>query len=276
MKRAPILIAATVTLASASFAADAQERGYGRDGGATSPKHFREGRRDWDGGYRHPRPHHHHHRHWEPHRPWRHYDPHWSWPAPVFAYPYPVYEPPVFVERVYEAPPPPPPPPYYEERVERPQPYRERSYAQAEPSRPAPKAELARPPRLERYTLSAKELFEFDKSTLRRPQPKLDEIAEAMRRNPEIGNVTITGYTDRLGSEAYNLELSMRRANAVKSYLAGKGIEPRRLRAQGKGEANPVVHCDDTLKRAELIRCLEPNRRVEVEQIAITVERRGS
>ena len=81
----------------------------------------------------------------------------------------------------------------------------------------------------------------------------------------------ITGYTDRLGSDAYNQKLSERRAAAVKTYLSGKGIEANRLTAQGKGETNPIVTCTETNK-AQLIKCLEPNRRVEVENF--TAERR--
>ena len=265
MKRLPLLIAAAIACSLGVPTASAQERGYR---GAPTAKHYRDGhRRDWHGGYRHAYPR--LHLNWSVpyYRPYRFYDPYWYSPAPVYGYPYPLYEP-VVVERVYEAP----PPRYYDapppERLE---PYRERPRAQAEPSRTAPKAASIPEPRLERYTLSAKELFEFDKATLHKPQPKLDEIADVLRRHPQIGTVTITGYTDRLGTEAYNQALSERRANAVKGYLVEKGVASARLKAVGKGEADPVVRCDDAAK-GELIKCLEPNRRVEVE--SITVERR--
>jgi len=128
------------------------------------------------------------------------------------------------------------------------------------------------PPRFEKISLSSTELFAFDSATLNLPQPKLDEIAAALQADPSVTDVDITGYTDRLGSPKYNQKLSERRANAVRDYLVSKGIDGSRLKAYGKGEQNPVVTDCKQKKRAELIACLAPNRRVEVEQI--TVERR--
>jgi OOP family OmpA-OmpF porin len=165
----------------------------------------------------------------------------WYYPYPRY-YPYPAY----YLYPAHAAP-----PPVY---VQKP-----------------PKVATYSPPRRERFTLSAHELFAFDRDELRLPPPKLDEIASALINNPQIKAVTITGYTDRLGSDEYNIELSQRRANAVKSYLVGKGVAADRLIAVGKGKADPVVHCDNS-DRSALIKCLEPNRRVVVEPM--TVERR--
>jgi len=136
---------------------------------------------------------------------------------------------------------------------------------------PAPAPVAPPPARFEKVTLEATKLFEFDKADVIMPSPKLDEIASALQADTSITNVDITGYTDRLGSEQYNLKLSERRANAVRDYLVSKGIDANRLKAYGKGEANPLVQCNEK-NRAALIACLEPNRRVEVEQI--TIEKR--
>ena len=143
--------------------------------------------------------------------------------------------------------------------------------AQAEPA-PAPVPVAPPPPaRFETVTLEATKLFEFDKADLIMPSPKLDDIAAALQADTSITDVDITGYTDRLGSEKYNLRLSERRANSVRDYLVSKGVDANRLKAYGKGEANPLVQCTEKNRQA-LINCLEPNRRVEVEQI--TVEKR--
>lgn len=184
------------------------------------------------------------------------YSPFPAYVAPAhYGYSYPVSAP-VYVERryvevqpraEYYAPPPP--------------------LAKADP-RPQRREADVQAQVFERYTLSARELFEFDRSDLRLPQPKLDEIADALKQNPQIHHVTITGHTDRLGTEEYNQKLSERRAQTVKQYLVSKGVEPRRLESVGRGESQPVVDCKDKGQPA-LVKCLEPNRRVEVEQITI-------
>jgi OmpA-OmpF porin, OOP family len=74
------------------------------------------------------------------------------------------------------------------------------------------------------------------------PQAKanLGEFAAAMK-SEKLASVTfnIDGHTDASGTEAYNLELSIRRAKAVVSYLESLGIAPERLQARGFGESEP-------------------------------------
>lgn len=135
---------------------------------------------------------------------------------------------------------------------------------------PAPRVEPAPAPpapRMERITLADTELFAFDRAELKMPQPKLDEIAHTLNANPQIGNIVVSGHTDLLGSDQYNQRLSQRRADAVKAYLVKQSVASNRISAVGKGETQPVVQCTEK-QRPALIKCLEPNRRVEVEQIS--------
>ena len=79
-------------------------------------------------------------------------------------------------------------------------------------------------------------LFDFDKFNLRAEAfPVLDEIAAWMQENPER-NALIEGYTDKRGTDAYNLVLSQRRAESVLNYLVGKGVDKARLTAEGHGK----------------------------------------
>ena len=126
-------------------------------------------------------------------------------------------------------------------------------------------------PRFEKYTLSATELFGFDSSAVNLPQVKLEEITTALKSSGAPKQVVIVGYTDNLGSDAYNQKLSERRALAVKDYMVGRGVESERLIAEGKGEADPVVMCTDKNK-TDLINCLKPNRRVEIDQVKMVRE----
>jgi len=83
--------------------------------------------------------------------------------------------------------------------------------------------------------------FDFDKANIKREfVPVLDEAAQILKDNSSV-QVTIEGYTDSKGTDAYNLKLSDRRAAAVKHYLVSKGVAADRLTTVGKGEADPVA-----------------------------------
>jgi OOP family OmpA-OmpF porin len=84
-------------------------------------------------------------------------------------------------------------------------------------------------------------LFDFDKYNIK-PQyyHLLDEVAAVFVQNPGL-RVRIEGHTDNIGTAAYNLKLSLRRANAVMEYLVKKGIAKERLRTEGFGFTRPVA-----------------------------------
>ena len=88
-------------------------------------------------------------------------------------------------------------------------------------------------------------------------QQTLDEVASALLTQPEL-NVEIQGYTDSIGSVAYNLNLSQRRAEAVQAYLISKGVSASVLTAKGYGKAKPIASNDTAEGRAQ-------NRRVAFE-----------
>lgn len=134
---------------------------------------------------------------------------------------------------------------------------------------PAPVVAPTPAPRFQKYTLSVTELFAFDSAELQKSQPKLDEIANVLMSDSTIDDVLIVGYTDRIGSETYNQKLSERRAQAIKNYLVGRGVKAERLKAIGKGESSPIADCTGK-KNVALIKCLAPNRRVEIEKITAT------
>jgi outer membrane protein OmpA-like peptidoglycan-associated protein len=85
---------------------------------------------------------------------------------------------------------------------------------------------------------------------------KLDQLAQFLSEHPDR-RVQIDGFTDSVGSDAYNEELSQRRADAVKSALMTRGIDPARIGTEGYGKAYPVASNTDSGGR-------QLNRRVEV------------
>jgi OmpA-OmpF porin, OOP family len=83
--------------------------------------------------------------------------------------------------------------------------------------------------------------FEFNKAIIK-PQsyPILDAVAATLQGNPSIQLVEVQGHTDERGDDAYNLDLSDKRAHAVEKYMVDKGVDAKRLTAQGYGETQPL------------------------------------
>ena len=117
-------------------------------------------------------------------------------------------------------------------------------------------------------SLSADGLFAFGRSSLMDLQPagraRLSELAAQIKTGfSKVRQVTVNGYTDRIGNALDNMNLSQARAETVKQFLASEGVPESLIKAVGRGASDPVVNCPGA-KSASVIACLAPNRRIEV------------
>ncbi len=84
-------------------------------------------------------------------------------------------------------------------------------------------------------------MFEYDKSILSSDFiSELDKVADFLKNSNKKAKIEVAGHSDAKGSDAYNLTLSQKRANAVLAYLALKGINKSRINAIGYGESKPI------------------------------------
>lgn len=144
------------------------------------------------------------------------------------------------------APPPPPPP--------------EPEPARPEPA-PAPEPEPPPPPRAEakadRIDLSETVQFETESAVLLdRSKTLLDDVARELNDHPEIRKIQIEGHTDSTASNRHNVKLSKDRVASVRSYLIGKGVDPKRMTTKAFGETKPIASNKTEEGRAK-------NRRVD-------------
>ena len=147
------------------------------------------------------------------------------------------------VEAAPEPPPPPPPPP---------------------------------PPIRKRVSFSADSLFDFGKDTVRPEGKRKLDVFAAELRGSQFDVITVTGHTDRIGSHEYNVKLSERRAESVKSYLVeAAGIPSSKVTARGADGEDPVTKpedCPGQKRTPKLIACLQPDRRVDVEVVGTRLQ----
>ena len=100
-------------------------------------------------------------------------------------------------------------------------------------------------------------LFDFDSDRIRSDAAaNLNELARSLNKFPN-SDLLIVGHTDSKGDDAYNQNLSQRRANAASAYLQAQGVPANRLRTSGRGESEPVASNDTEAG-------MQQNRRVEI------------
>lgn len=137
---------------------------------------------------------------------------------------------------------------------------------------PEPAPEPAPPPPASfSHTLSGDALFAFGKASVENlsdaGRAELDALAARVLATPEIEAIRVIGHSDRIGKDATNIELSRKRAAAVRDHLVAAGVAAEKVTAVGRGSVEPVAECGDERGEA-LIECLAPNRRVEVRVVA--------
>ena len=111
-------------------------------------------------------------------------------------------------------------------------------------------------------------MFAFNSATLI-PSAlwRLDKLADDILSAGQLEEILLVGHTDNISSKGYpkhNQIISEQRAENIKEYLIGKNIPAEKIHASGAGSTQPLVKCSTKLKRAKLVACLQPNRRVEI------------
>jgi OOP family OmpA-OmpF porin len=136
---------------------------------------------------------------------------------------------------------------------------------------PVPEAPRLEGPATQRVTFATEVLFDFDGAELRPDGRKvLDDLAQKLLAS-KLDSVAAVAHADRVGEAEYNERLSARRAAAIHAYLMEKGVPGTLMRVEARGEREPLTaeRCHamgpESRQNLELIACLQPDRRVEIE-----------
>jgi outer membrane protein OmpA-like peptidoglycan-associated protein len=109
--------------------------------------------------------------------------------------------------------------------------------------------------------------FNFNRAALS-PEAKgrLDTLANVLKSDQSVKEAMIVGHADRIGSVSYNERLSQKRAETVRDYLVANGYTDARVtETRWVGKSEPTTNCPTAQPRAQMIKCLQNDRRVEVE-----------
>lgn len=123
----------------------------------------------------------------------------------------------------------------------------------------------------EMLNLSADALFKFNGSStsdlLPQGRNELNNLASAINEGyASVNKIHLVGHTDRLGSDAYNHQLGLKRAQTVQQYLIQIGIPNQAISVASAGKSQPLTNgCHDIKRGAAQQSCLQPDRRVSVE-----------
>ena len=126
-------------------------------------------------------------------------------------------------------------------------------------------------PRAGRYVLNNEILFPHNRSDVADIRTEGREAVRNLAAKikgdyQSVDKITVVGYTDRLGSDAYNLGLSQARANSIRSLLVNEGLDASKMTAVGAGKSNPLSKgCVGNTYTPALSACLQADRRVEIE-----------
>ena len=126
-----------------------------------------------------------------------------------------------------------------------------------EPPPPPPPAQAPPPPPSKKMVELHGPQFDFNKSALKPDGKKRVDTAVQTMKDESSLKVSVEGHTDSIGSDAYNLKLSERRAQVVKDYMVSQGVSAGRITTRGFGKSKPVADNKTAAGRAE-------NRRVEI------------
>jgi OOP family OmpA-OmpF porin len=138
-------------------------------------------------------------------------------------------------------------------------------YVEPVAAEPAPEPVVAAPVPMAMAPAAATVNFAFDRSDLdANATAAIDSLVSEAKSKGNIKAVRVTGHTDRVGAEEYNVGLSLRRAGAVNDYLVqNAGIGAEMIEMSGKGESEPLATCEG-MRGAAALECLAPNRRAEI------------